>query len=119
MLIYQSENDVFHLHKKWGNNCAWNLNFLFEAQRKWSLLFSVTRSANFLLYKNKRLTTEVTKTITADIPQLCVNHCLATSGCLAVNFRTDFTRSCELTSGVTSTSRLTDDSSSDVYVVGT
>ena len=75
--------------------------------------------SKFLLYKNKRLTTEVTETIPADVPQLCVNHCLATSGCLAVNFLSSIKTGCELTSGVTSTSRLTDDSSSDVYVVGT
>ena len=82
-----------------------------------SQFFSVSRSAHFLLHQNNRLTLAVSKTITADVPQLCVNHCLATSGCLAVNFLSSY-KSCELTSGITNTTHLIDDNSSDVYMVG-
>ena len=80
--------------------------------------FSVTRSAYFLLHKNKRLTATVTKML-AQHSLLCVNHCLATEGCLAVNFVSSSRTICELTSGNANMSHLVDDHSSDLYVVGT
>ena len=78
---------------------------------------SVALSAHFLLYNNKRLTLIITTTIPFESPRLCVNHCLATSGCLAVNFLSSI-GSCELTSGSTNTTNLIDDRGSDVYITG-
>ena len=47
-----------------------------------------------------------------------MNHCLATEGCLAVNFLRHFKPSCELTSKHVNTGDLADHNNSDVYVVG-
>ena len=80
--------------------------------------FSVTRSAKFLQHKNKRLTATVTKTLAIDLT-LCVSHCLATEGCLAVNFVSSSRTICELTSAVANMRDLVDDHSSNLYVVGT
>ena len=85
---------------------------------KMKCFFLVMQSANFILYKNKRLNTTTMKTLEIDLPRLCVNHCLATNGCLAVNLLSDLKTSCELTSGHVTMNDLADQNNSDVYVVG-
>ena len=76
--------------------------------------FTVINMENFLLYKNKRLTAAVTKTLTVNVSKTCVMHCLATAGCLAVNYGNN---SCELTSGVHTPADLIDNESSVVMLV--
>ena len=53
-----------------------------------------------------------------DKPISCVQHCLATDGCQAVNIPTGFRTTCELTSGVTNMSEKGNDNRSHVFVVG-
>ena len=88
---------------------------LSEQIKRCLIFFSVTRSAYFWLHKNKRLTTTVTKTLAIDSPLLCVNLCLATEGCLGVNFLRPFKPSCEMTSDHISTGDLADHNNSDVW----
>ena len=82
------------------------------------LFFSATQSGYYKLHRNRRVTSVVIETVQAEIPQLCVNHCLATDGCQAVNFQITSKTNCELTSGLTNTSDLIGDNNSDVYVIG-
>ena len=85
---------------------------------KMKCFLSATQLVNVILHKNKRLNTTTTKTLAIDSPRLCVNHCLATEGCLAVNLLSGLKTSCEMKSGHISTGDLADHNNSDVYVVG-
>ena len=92
-----------------------------KIQIKWIccvFIFSAKRSGSFLRYENKRLTTAVMKTIAIDAAPTCVNYCLATDGCLAVNFLAGLNRVCELISGHITMSDLLDADNSDVYING-